>query len=259
MDDAFTREQRALTKIALESVGPCGFVLAGSGALREHGIVDRVTRDIDLFGSTEHIGDTDRFRTTVDKLETALLNAGYEVSKSIDSDQFAQLKAKRNGIEQQIEMGLDYREFPPSELTIGPVLDIRDAVANKTAAAITRQEPRDFIDLQAIRDETKFSDRQLLDLAEDHDIGITDEYARDVLYMVRQVPYDDVRPYGIDPTRFETIQNELVSWADEIGASDAKGRSMIDADAILDIYDQMGASDFETSDTDGDSPSVRLD
>ena len=41
--------QRFVTRVALAAIGHAGFVLAGSGAVREHGIIDRPTEDIDLF------------------------------------------------------------------------------------------------------------------------------------------------------------------------------------------------------------------
>jgi hypothetical protein len=36
-----------VARIALDSVE--GFALAGSGAIREHGVIDRPTEDVDLF------------------------------------------------------------------------------------------------------------------------------------------------------------------------------------------------------------------
>ncbi|SHE24479.1 hypothetical protein [Actinomyces glycerinitolerans] len=43
-------EQRRITRLALEAAGEeSGFTLAGSGAIREHGLIDRHTEDVDLF------------------------------------------------------------------------------------------------------------------------------------------------------------------------------------------------------------------
>ena len=39
--------QREVARIALDSLE--GFALAGSGAIREHGVIDRPTEDVDLF------------------------------------------------------------------------------------------------------------------------------------------------------------------------------------------------------------------
>ena len=39
--------QREITRLALRSLDGTSFVLAGSGAIREHGLVDRPTEDVD--------------------------------------------------------------------------------------------------------------------------------------------------------------------------------------------------------------------
>ncbi|WP_420367128.1 hypothetical protein [Curtobacterium sp. L1-20] len=44
----------------LRGAGQHGFVLAGSGAIREHGIVDRLTRDVDLFTNRYDAAEFDR-------------------------------------------------------------------------------------------------------------------------------------------------------------------------------------------------------
>lgn len=41
--------QRRITTALLDALGPHGFALSGAGALREHGILDRPTEDVDLF------------------------------------------------------------------------------------------------------------------------------------------------------------------------------------------------------------------
>lgn len=41
--------QRFVTTLLLNHIGSAGFALAGSGAIREHGITDRLTHDVDLF------------------------------------------------------------------------------------------------------------------------------------------------------------------------------------------------------------------
>ena len=45
----FENIQRELAKIILGSLAEDGFALAGSGAIREHGLINRPTQDLDLF------------------------------------------------------------------------------------------------------------------------------------------------------------------------------------------------------------------
>ena len=53
--------QREVTRIALASVE--GFALAGSGAIREHGVIDRPTEDVDLVTAN---ADEDAFSLAID-------------------------------------------------------------------------------------------------------------------------------------------------------------------------------------------------
>lgn len=46
MDDELIAEQRRITRIALETLGSDDFALAGSGAIREHGLIDGPTQDV---------------------------------------------------------------------------------------------------------------------------------------------------------------------------------------------------------------------
>lgn len=58
--------QREVARIALAGVD--GFALAGSGAIREHGIIDRPTEDVDLFTASQ---DEAEFSTAVDVMTRA--------------------------------------------------------------------------------------------------------------------------------------------------------------------------------------------
>jgi hypothetical protein len=67
--------QREITRVALRSLDGTSFVLAGSGAIREHGLVDRPTEDVDLFTSDV---DRPRFSSAVDAVVLGLREAGYD-------------------------------------------------------------------------------------------------------------------------------------------------------------------------------------
>ena len=47
--------QREVTRIALSGIAGFGFALAGSGAIREHGVIDRPTQDVDMFTTTRKV------------------------------------------------------------------------------------------------------------------------------------------------------------------------------------------------------------
>ena len=150
------RTQRDVTRIALGALTDTGFALAGGSAVREHGITTRPTEDVDLF--TSH-PDADAFSAAVGMVIDALRDAGYQVTQTRTAEQFARLHitsvSKASVI---VDMGVDWRMNQPTPLDIGPVLSLEDAVGNKVAALFSRGEPRDYLDVDAIRGWGGFSD-----------------------------------------------------------------------------------------------------
>lgn len=88
MAGELVEEQRRVTKLALDSLGPDGFVLAGSGAIREHGFIDRPTQDVDLFPVQSAQG---RFSPALDQMIGRLEQVGYHITTERRQPGFAQL------------------------------------------------------------------------------------------------------------------------------------------------------------------------
>ena len=80
--------QRQLIACALEVLADAGFALAGSGAIREHGMTQRPTNDIDLFTVMQA---STRFPHAVDSLIEHLTANDYDVTIERASPSFAQL------------------------------------------------------------------------------------------------------------------------------------------------------------------------
>ncbi|MDO4901524.1 MAG: nucleotidyl transferase AbiEii/AbiGii toxin family protein [Actinomyces sp.] len=94
-----------------------GFALAGSGAIREHGLIDRPTEDVDLF--TVEQAQT-RFRASLVQVIAALGAAGYTVETRHRQDAFAQFTViNRQGLSTDVDLGADWRTLPPGRLEIG--------------------------------------------------------------------------------------------------------------------------------------------
>ncbi|GAA2242911.1 nucleotidyl transferase AbiEii/AbiGii toxin family protein [Herbiconiux moechotypicola] len=149
--------QRELTRTALTILGDRSFALAGSGAIREHGIADRATRAVDLFTSDV---DPAAFDSGVDALVLHLERAGFVVDVVRRSSRFAQLRVTVGGGRSvDMDLAVDWRETEPDHLAIGPVLSLRDAVGSKVDALFTRAEARDYLDVDAIRRSGLFSDQ----------------------------------------------------------------------------------------------------
>src|SRR5689334_16231651 len=118
-EGAATRDlevQRQVTKIALASVE--GFALAGSAAIREHGMIDRPTEDVDLFTTRQDVED---FGVAVDQIVTRLRDSGFAVDLLRRAPQFARLHvATSDGHRLDVDLGVDWRQDEPIVLDIGP-------------------------------------------------------------------------------------------------------------------------------------------
>ncbi|KQQ20731.1 hypothetical protein ASF48_09025 [Rathayibacter sp. Leaf299] len=77
--------QREITRVALDALEGTAFALAGSGAIREHGVIDRLTEDVDLFTSNTGcpvrrrimpLSSMRRARSAIVERPTAILSAG---------------------------------------------------------------------------------------------------------------------------------------------------------------------------------------
>jgi hypothetical protein len=136
-----------VTRIALASVE--GFALAGSGAIREHGVIDRPTEDVDLFTAN---ADEDAFSVAIDHVTARLRSSGCEVELTRRAEHFARLHVvTAEGVQLDVDLGVDWRQDQPVRLAVGPVLSLDDAVGSKVGALYSRGEVRDYLDVDAIR------------------------------------------------------------------------------------------------------------
>jgi hypothetical protein len=162
--------------ISLAKTGDDGFVFAGSGAIREHSLIDKTTEDTDLFSVWQA---AKHFDTAVDRALTALQEHGYHVETETRYDSFVQVNVTdpQTGYQTDIDFGLDYRSQQPVRLSIGYVLAEGDAVDDEVAALFSRGEVRDYLDVDVTRVNSRFSDQELLGLAREEDPGSICRYS----------------------------------------------------------------------------------
>lgn len=207
-------QQRAVTRVALEAIGESGFALAGSSAIREHGLINRPTRDVDLFTSNR---DPDAFTAAVDSVEAAWREAGWDVVVRSRHQEHVQLLVNvHEGRAIEVDLGVDWRANEPTVLEVGPVLELEDAIGNKISALYSRTAPRDFLDVDAIRNSGRFSDEALLKLSEDRDPGFERKLFAHQLQQVERMDPGVVAPYGVSPQRWGTVQERSMQWSREI-------------------------------------------
>jgi hypothetical protein len=207
--------QREVTRLALDALASGGFALAGSGAIREHGIIDRPTQDIDLFTS---VTSTGAFAASTKRLAAAMRERGFEVVERRTAPQFANSSVTSpTGQTVEVDLGVDWRAAEPVTLSIGPVLSLEDAVGSKVVAVYSRAEVRDYLDLDAIRESRRFTDGQLLDLAADRDPGFDVEMFVGQLVQVNRITSTlRVEEYGIGEQELAQLKSRLSGWAEEL-------------------------------------------
>lgn len=203
--------QRTVTRVALEASASSGFALAGSGAIREHGVINRMSQDVDLFTSNTN---ERAFGSAVDRVVEALDAAGYAVEVARRTQQFARILVRTvDGQQVDIDMGMDWREAEPVTLEVGPVLSIQDAIGNKVSALHSRAEARDFFDVDAIRSSGHYTDAQLIAAAAERDPGFDAGMFATQLQRVNRLTPDDLKEYGVDATELDAIKKRLTGWA----------------------------------------------
>lgn len=212
--------QRHIAALLLSAIGDAGFALAGATAIREHGLTDRPTQDVDLFAASNTTAE--QFQAALIRAEATLREHGYQVTRHRSFPLFARLVVEDHaGAGLEVDLGVDWRQDPPVQLSVGPVLSIRDAVAAKVGAVYSRGEARDFLDLDAIRESGRFTDRELLQLARDHDDGFDARMFAVQLDRVSRIHPDEVSEYGVDADALESITRRLQRWATSLHDDDA--------------------------------------
>ncbi len=103
-------------------------------------------------------------------------------------------------------------------LDIGPVLHRDDLAADKTLALWGRAEPRDFVDVLALRD--LYGGPRLLELAAEKDRGFTIPTFVDALRAVRRISPGRWEAAGVSAARSEEIERAAEEWWVELGGQE---------------------------------------
>ena len=210
--DRYVAVQREVARIALAGVD--GFALAGSGAIREHGMIERPTEDVDLFTTRQ---DVAAFGVAVDQVADRLRGSGFRVEQSRRAAQFARLHViAEDGLQLDVDLGVDWRQDDPVTLDVGPVLSMADAVGNKVSALYSRGEVRDYLDVDAIRASGRFSDEQLVIAAAERDAGFDVGIFAWRLDAARRIGMEDVTRYDVTAEQLEAVKSRCAQWAADL-------------------------------------------
>jgi hypothetical protein len=201
-----------LAQVGLAALAGYGFALAGGYAVQAHGLLERPSEDVDLFTTmaAEHA-----FPDAVRAAIVAYRAADLDVELLVENDSFARLTVHEpsSGRSSKVELGIDWRQYPPTVLDIGPVLSRDDAVANKVCALYSRGQARDYIDVDAALRSQAYTHEELLELAEAHDSGFQRSHFAEALNAVRRLPLAEFTAYGLRPGEARALVDRMVEWA----------------------------------------------
>jgi hypothetical protein len=137
--------QEKIAQIIGAALEGSDFALAGGAAIISQGLVDRRTRDLDFFGSSTSI-----LAARLPQIIYSLVREGFQAEIVKQSERFVRLDVKGLGEETEVDLGIDFRLFPPHKGTHSLVLSSKELAVDKVLAIFGRAEPRDFIDLAAL-------------------------------------------------------------------------------------------------------------
>jgi Nucleotidyl transferase AbiEii toxin, Type IV TA system len=217
-----------LAAIGLGAAEQYGFVLAGGYAISAHGMGDRPSMDVDLF--TNQAGP-ERFDEAVDRVQAAFRAAGLQVEDKNRAPLFADMCVSDpvTGEASDIQLGMNYREFPPATIELGPVLDPRDAVAGKMSALWSRGEARDYIDIDIVLGSGRFTREDVLALADEQEATPMDRPVLAGQFRgAGRWPAGEYARYEVDAGRRSVIIERFAAWAEEIdpAAGDERDRQV---------------------------------
>ena len=204
-----------LAQVGLAALARYGFALAGGYAVQAHGLLERPSEDVDMFTT---MAAEETFPEAVQAAGAAYQNDGLSVEVLMENPAFARLSVHdpASGQTSKVELGIDWRQHPPTVLDLGPVLARDDAVANKVGALYSRGQARDYIDVDAALRSGSYSREQLLELATGHDPGFDLPHFAQALRAVRRLPIAEFTAYGLSKIETATLVERLLAWASEL-------------------------------------------
>jgi hypothetical protein len=206
--------QTRLAEIGLRATGDLGFALAGGMAIQAHGVVDRPSDDIDLFTAWNLRAD---FGAAVERVVEAYRSAGYEVLIERQFETFARLRVSDGAsAHTDVDLAADWRQHPPVQLAIGPVLAFEDLMASKMSALYGRGEPRDFVDIDAALLSGRIEREELLRLAEAADSGFDRMMFAQSLARLDRLPAAVFARYHLPAASVEALRGRFGEWRVEL-------------------------------------------
>ncbi|MGA4846544.1 nucleotidyl transferase AbiEii/AbiGii toxin family protein [Streptomyces sp. G5(2025)] len=172
---------------------PYPLVITGGYAVQAHGLVDRLSQDLDV--ATENPAPMDEI---ADAVSDGLLQRGWRVRRVETSPLSGRLIAADPATDEECEIDILKEAFwsPPTVTEHGPVLALDDVIGTKVRALADRGAVRDLIDVHAASRHRTTTDLEMLGA----------EWWDD----------DDFAAYGLDPGQVAALRTWALSWAGDL-------------------------------------------
>ncbi|MFI1168701.1 hypothetical protein ACH4UM_35355 [Streptomyces sp. NPDC020801] len=205
--------RRRLLRDLLAAGAPYGLALGGGHAVQVHGLVDRVSRDVEVV--TESPVETGEIVAAV---RSGLEERGWRVRASGTEALAARLVVGDPGTGEECAV-LVVKEvlWRPLELTgFGPVLSLEDVVGTRVRALADQGLAPDLIDVHAAAD--RWSHPELEELGRRH-AGDAFDLTDLQTHLVGAEWLDDreFTAYGLDDGAVGGLRRWAQEWADDIG------------------------------------------
>ena len=203
--------------IALRAAGRHGFALGGGNALIAHGVIDRITQDVDLFTDEEH-----GVEAAAGAVEAALQAAGFEAEREDKtaglSDVFEGMGegladwtiTAPGGEQMMLQMAYFDRASRPVVMEFGPVLALEDVVGGKVCALASRAVPRDYLDTAAALE--RYTVAELIDFARRLDPGLTYQDFADAARRLDKVDDGWFASLGLTGPDVAALRERFAAW-----------------------------------------------
>ncbi|MEV4439193.1 nucleotidyl transferase AbiEii/AbiGii toxin family protein [Streptomyces sp. NPDC049577] len=204
--------RRLLTDL-MDVGSPYPLVLTGGYAVQAHGLVDRLSSDLDL--ATEAPA---RMDAIVSSVRDGLQARGWLVSDIEIEALSARLLVTDavSGEECEVDILKETMWRPPLQSEYGPVLAVEDVVGTKMRALANRGLPRDLIDVHGASE--RWSRTELEEFGRRHawdEFDLTDLQVR--LSNAEWLDDSEFAAYGLDEAAITDLRRWAQEWADDIG------------------------------------------
>ncbi|MFF6790702.1 hypothetical protein ACVW0K_003401 [Streptomyces filamentosus] len=189
-------------------------VLTGGYAVQAHGLVDRLSQDLDV--ATE----SPRPMPEIAARLRAALEAGGWLVRTLETDPLSArliVTDPDSGEACEVDVLKEVLCGPPEQREFGLLLSLRDVVGTKVRALADRGMARDLIDVHAAA-ERGWSPEELEELGRRHARdGFDLEELQAKLAGAEWIDDDEFTAHGLDEPRIHDLRTWAQRWADDIG------------------------------------------